>query len=181
MKNLFVAFVLICGIYAVGALGQGVASAAPSGKILVAYFSWAGNTKHVAENIAARVGGDLFEIAPSTPYTKDYDSVLEVAKQEQYEGRLPSLAANVENLSDYNVVFLGYPIWWYDAPQIIKSFMATHDLSGKTVIPFCTSGGSDLSESMNSIRQGCPNSEIAEGLTANSESDIEPWLARLGF
>ncbi len=108
---------------------------APAGKTLVAVFSWSGNTLQVAERISSRTGGDLFRIEPAVPCTTDYNEVLEVARAEQQNGEMPAIAAAVGDWDSYDRIFLGYPVWWYDAPQIIKSFVSRYDFAGKTVIP----------------------------------------------
>lgn len=94
------------------------------GKALVAVFSWSGNTLQVAERIRERTESDLFRIEPATPYTTDYDEVLEVAQAEQRSGDIPAIASTVADWDSYDVVYLGYPVWWYEAPQIIKSFVS---------------------------------------------------------
>ena len=91
--------------------------------ILIAYFSWSGNTEAVAQIIAEQTGGDLFAIEPATPYTDDYDELLDVARQEQSEDARPELAAQVENWADYDVIFVGYPNWWSDAPMAVYTFL----------------------------------------------------------
>ena len=108
---------------------------------LVAYFSWSGNTAQMAQMIQTETGGDLFEIQPAVPYTGDYDTLLDVAQQEQRENARPELASQVENWDSYDVVFVGYPDWWSDAPMLIYSFLESYDWNGKTLVPFCTSGG----------------------------------------
>ena len=92
-------------------------------KILVAYFSWSGNTRRVAESIQQKTGADIFEIRPAKPYPKDYHECTEYAKAEKQNGGRPALAENVPNLADYDTVLLGYPIWWYDVPMIICTFL----------------------------------------------------------
>ncbi|MCE5200925.1 MAG: flavodoxin [Synergistaceae bacterium] len=150
-------------------------------KILVAYFSHSGNTKRAAEQIHRLVGGDIVEIKTVTPYPAGYNECIEVAKTEKETNARPELSTKVENMNSYDVVFVGYPIWWYTAPMPIYTFLGSYDLSGKTVIPFCTSGGSKITESMGAIKNLCPNSNILEGLTANDANKIEPWLTRIGM
>ncbi len=150
-------------------------------KVLVAYFSWGGNTRKVANQIHEAVGGDIFEIRTATPYPAEYEPTTKVAKEEIEKDIRPALAGEIDDMSDYDVVFIGYPIWWHTAPMVVHTFMESYDLSGKTVIPFCTSGGSDLQESLPAIRQLAPHSKILEGLTANDHSAIEPWLKKIGI
>ena len=134
------------------------------GGTLIAYFSWSGNTEEMAAMIQAETGGDLFEIAPATPYTDDYDALLDIAQQEQAENARPALAAQVENWESYDVVFVGYPDWWSDAPMVIYSFLESYDWTGKTLIPFCTSGGSGFGRSLDQLEASAPGAAIEEGL-----------------
>lgn len=163
------------------------ASVGAGGKVLVAVFSWSGNTLQVAERVSELTGGDLFRIEPQTPYTTVYDEVLEVARAEQQAGELPPVAGSVEGWSQYDTVFLGYPIWWYDAPQIVKSFAAGYDFAGKTVVPFCTSGGSQLSTSLQSIEVACAGANFLEGVTISGSAvsshlgEVDAWVEGLGL
>ena len=154
---------------------------------LVAYFSWSGNTEAMANLIAEQTGGTLFEIAPATPYTDDYDALLDVAQQEQAEDARPALAASVENWDSYDVVFVGYPDWWSDAPMVIYSFLESYDWTGKTLVPFCTSGGSGFGRSLDRLPDSAPGATILEGLhvsgssAADSGEEVAEWIAGLGL
>ena len=154
---------------------------------LVAYFSWSGNTEAMANLIAEQIGGTLFEIAPATPYTDDYDALLDVAQQEQAEDARPALAASVENWDNYDVVFVGYPDWWSDAPMVIYSFLESYDWTGKTLVPFCTSGGSGFGRSLDRLPDSAPGATILEGLyvsgssAADSGEEVAEWIAGLGL
>lgn len=166
---------------------QDPAQAQPTGgKALVAVFSWSGNTLQMAEHIRDLTGGDLFRIEPATPYTRDYNEVLDVAQAEQREDARPAIASTVDNWDEYDTIFMGYPVWWYEAPQIIKTFAEAYDFSGKTVIPFATSGGSSITGTVPAIRGLCAGAEFREGLTldgdrVSSQLDrIEPWLDEQG-
>lgn len=150
-------------------------------KILIAYFSHTGNTEKVATQIHKLVGGDIVEIKTETPYPSNYNECADIAKREKESNARPKLSTKVENMRSYDVIFVGYPIWWYTAPMAIHTFLESYDLTGKTVIPFCTSGGSDVAESMPAIKSLCPNSTVLQGLTANSLNDIKPWLSKLGM
>lgn len=154
---------------------------------LVAYFSWSGNTEAMANLIAEQTGGTLFEIAPATPYTDDYDALLDVAQQEQAEDARPELAASVEDWDSYDVVFVGYPDWWSDAPMVIYSFLESYDWTGKTLVPFCTSGGSGFGRSLDRLPDSAPGATILEGLhvsgssAADSGEEVAEWIAGLGM
>ncbi len=172
----------------------------PDGKILVAYFSLAGeqyevgviekgNTEIVAEMIAETVGADTFKIESTEEYPTTYDGLLDISKKEQNDP--PQIANTVDNISDYDTIFLGYPIWWGDTPTIIKVFLQSYDLSGKTIIPFCTHGGSGLSGTDKTISELCPDSTIGESLairgsTAQNDRDstkesVTKWLEETGY
>lgn len=145
--------------------------------ILVAYFSHTGNTKEVAEKIAEYTGGNLAEIQRA----EEYGDLQEEAEAEIKDGVHPEITVSSGNVADYDTVFVGYPIWWDEAPAMIATFLAENDFSGKKVIPFCTSASDDIGNSLHIFDELCPDAEIAEGLTANDPNDIEPWLRELGF
>ncbi len=136
--------------YNVGVTREGSASAAYAGYIEK------GNTAMMAAVIAELTGGDLFEIQTVTPYPEDYASMLRAAQEEIDTNARPALAANVENLADYDVIFIGYPIWHGRMPQAIYSFIESHDLTGKTVIPFNTHEGSGQSGTQRVIENALP-------------------------
>ena len=158
-------------------------SAAPSpdaqagGDILVAYFSHTGNTEAVAQQIASLTGGTLAQIGRA----EDYGDLQQEAEAEIKDGARPEITVSVDNVADYDTVFVGYPIWWDEAPAMIATFLSSYDFSGKTLIPFCTSASDPIDNSLHIFREICPDAAIAEGLTANNNADIEPWLARLGL
>lgn len=158
-----------------------------TGGVLVAYFSWSGNTEAMANLIAEQTGGTLFEIAPATPYTDDYDALLDVAQQEQAEDARPGLAMSVEDWDSYDVVFVGYPDWWSDAPMVVYSFLESYDWTGKTLVPFCTSGGSGFGRSLDRLPDSAPGATIFEGLhvsgssAADSGDQVAEWIAGLGL
>lgn len=148
-----------------------------SGNLLVAYFSHTGNTEEVARMIAEYTGGDLAEIERA----EEYGDLQEEAEAEILDGVHPQITVSVENIEDYDTVFVGYPIWWDEAPAMIATFLADNDFSGKTIIPFCTSSSDDIGNSLHIFSELCPDAEIAEGLTANDLNDIEPWIQGLGL
>lgn len=152
-------------------------------KILIAYFSHSGNTEKVAQEIHEIVGGDIVKIETVNPYPSDYHECTEVAKAEKENNARPKLSTVVNNMEDYDTIFIGYPIWWHTAPMAIGTFLESYDLSGKTIVPFCTSGGSDIAESMPMINELCKNATVKEGLTASPDnvSKIKDWLDELGY
>ncbi len=179
--------VLMTAIALLAFHGFGVANAAESGKTLVACFSWSGNTMTVAKTIAEALGVELFEIKTATPYTDDYDTVLDVAKAEQNRKARPELAAYVENMAQYDTVFLGYPCWWGTLPMAVFTFLEGHDFSGKRVIPFNTHGGSGFGRSLNDLKRTIPSAKIEKGLSlygtsvSGARDQIISWLKGLGF
>ena len=166
---------------AAGAANEGTAGTedAPeaNGSILVAYFSHTGNTREVAELIAGYTGGDLAEIKRA----EEYGDLQEEAEVEIQDGVHPEITVSVSNVTDYETIFVGYPIWWDEAPVMITTFLAENDFSGKRIVPFCTSSSDDIGNSLHIFSELCPDAEIAEGLTANDLNDIEPWIQRLGL
>jgi flavodoxin len=132
--------------------------------ILIAYFSRTGNTETAVKHIQTLIGGELFEIKTVTPYPSDYNACLAQATAELNANSRPALATHVSNMSAYDVIFIAYPIWWGDTPMAIRSFLEEYDLSGKTVIPFCTSGSSGINQSVRAIRNLCPKSKLLEGI-----------------
>lgn len=162
-------------------------AAGEAGGTLVAYFSWSGNTEQMARMIQEETGADLFEIEPAEPYTDDYDVLLDVARQEQADSSRPEVASQVENWDSYDVVFVGYPDWWSDAPMLIYSFLESYDWEGKVLVPFCTSGGSGFGRSLEKLPDSAPGAVILEGLHVsgssvdNADEEVTDWLNSLGL
>lgn len=154
---------------------------------LVVYFSWSGNTENVAKAIQSQTDSDIFEIVPATPYSDDYDTVVDFAQQEQRDNARPAIADTVENIVDYDVIYVGFPNWWGDMPMILYTFFDSYDLSGKTIAPFCTSGGSGLSNTVNEMKELEPNAMVTDGLHIGSSSASAPdnsvseWLSEIGL
>lgn len=149
-----------------------------TGGTLVAYFSWSGNTRGMAELIAQETGGDLFEIATVNPYTDDYNELLDIAQQEQSEDARPELNEQVENWDSYDTVFVGYPNWWSDAPMAVYTFLESYDFTGKTLIPFNTSASGGFGRSLRGIEESAPGATLLEGL-ALTESELGEEQARI--
>ena len=151
-------------------------TAKADGNILVAYYSYTGNTEAVAKQIVDLTGGDLAEIQRK----EDYQDLQTDAKEEIDQDIRPEITVSVENVEDYDTIFVGYPIWWDEAPAMISTFLDSYDFSGKTIVPFCTSSSDEIDNSLHIFSEICLDANIAEGLTANDDADIEPWLQRLG-
>lgn len=148
--------------------------------ILIAYFSKTGTTEEAAREIQAVTGGELFEITVADAYPSSYQSTVDRARRELDENARPALTSTVENMQEYDVILIGYPIWWHTEPMAVNSFLEAYDLSGKTILPFCTSAGSGIEESMTDMRRiaGNQGATVGSGLTANSLSReiITNWL-----
>lgn len=155
--------------------------------VLVAYFSRTGNTELVAQEIQAQIGGELFEIVPEDPYPDEYNATVEHHRQEDAADARPAISSFVTDMDSYDVIFVGYPIWGGDMPHVVRTFLEQYDFSDKTVIPFCTHGGSGLSRSVQTLKMLCPNSSILEGFAisgnsaANSLNEVGEWLDGLEF
>ena len=154
------------------------------GRALVVYFSATGNTKAFAETIAETTGSELYEIVPEEPYTEEdlnyNNDDCRANREMDDESARPAISGSVENMDDYDTIYLGYPIWWGDMPRIINTFLESYDLSEKTIMPFCTSGGSGITSSVSNIRAACPDSNVTDGFRGISSSgadEIEEWLS----
>ncbi len=152
---------------------------------LVAYFSVSGVTKKAAENLSKAIGADLFEIKPEVPYTtKDLNWRDKTARSTIEMNDLsfrPAITGKCEKIDDYDTIFVGFPIWWYIAPTIINTFLEDYDLSGKTIVPFATSGGSGMGETNKKLQPSCPNSKLLDGKILNraSEAELITWMESL--
>ena len=178
------------------------------GKVLVVYFSVPetdgvdassgasrvlsggkvmGNTQYVATIISEATGSDLFEIKTVHTYPGSHKALIDAAKVEIDNNARPKLATHIENLKDYDVVFVGFPNWWYDMPMPLYSFFDEYDFGGKTVIPFCTHGGSRFSGAIKTIRELEPQATVLDGYSvarervADSEEGILKWLEKIGM
>ncbi len=129
-------------------------------KVLVVYYTQSGNTKAVAEQIQAKFGGDLYEIVPATPYPADERETIEIAGKQREENILPELSGMVENMNEYDVVFVGTPIWFGTASLPVLSFVASHDFASKTLVPFYTCGGGDAGTYVADITPYCEGATI---------------------
>ena len=153
-------------------------------KVLVAYFSASGVTAKVAEGLAKEIGASLFEIEPESPYTnadlnwqdKKSRSTIEMNDR----SCRPAIRSKVEDMSQYDVVFVGFPVWWYREPSIIDTFMEAYDFSGKTVVPFATSGGSPIGDAGKNMQALAPGAKVAAGkrlTTGTSGKALADWAA----
>ena len=168
------------------------------GKTLVVFFSHAGenysvgnikvgNTKIVADYISEMTGADQFEVVADKDYDMPYMQLIEVAKQEAHNGELPPMVGRLENVDQYDTVFIGGPVWWGTYPQVMFTFFRDYDLNGKTIIPFTTHEGSGLASCVEDVRSAYPNADVKPGFAIyghdvrSGRSKVEKWLKGLGF
>ena len=162
-------------------------TAGDSSSVLIAYFSWSGNTEQVAQIIQQETGGDLFEIAPATAYTDGYNKLLDIAQQEQSDNARPELAGQVENWEQYDTIFVGYPNWWSDAPMAVYTFVESYDWSGKTLVPFNTSASGGFGRSLSGLEESAAGASILDGISftertlGDAQSEVAAWLDELGL
>lgn len=175
-KNIFLLLAVV--LYSVN-------QSAAKNKVLVAFFSHSGNTKAVAYSIAKKTDAEIFEIKTAKPYPQDYNTVVDIAKKELRSDFSPTLANNIKDIRQFDIIFIGYPNWWGTYPQAVKVFLKMNNLAGKNIIPFCTHEGSELGESVDDLRKMCPKSTILQGIAIqgkrahNSDDRINYWLQKL--
>lgn len=154
---------------------------------VVIYFSATGTTKALAQTIAGSADMDIYEIVPKIPYTSadlNYNSDCRANAEQQDDSARPEFEPIDLNLDDYSTIFLGYPIWWGTMPKIINTFLETYDLSDKTIMPFCTSGGSGIETSVSAIKGVCPNADVKDGFRGSSSTDasqLNKWFSEIGY
>ena len=151
-------------------------------KFLIAYYSYSGNTKRVAEKIQQLTNGDIFEIVPKKAYPNNYNDVVNLTKDEKQKDIKPELTDN-GNVKDYDIIFLGTPVWWYTMASPVKTFISNNDFSGKTIVPFCTHGGGGASSTYIDMQKLAKGAKVTEGYTSyeNSakDSEIADWINKL--
>ena len=158
-------------------------AAQPNSRILVAYFSRSGNTRVIAGLIQRGLRADVFEIRPAYPYPEDYLQTVEQARQERDSGFEPALQSKVRDISHYDTVLLGFPIWGETLPPVVRSFLSAHDLTGKTIIPFGTHGGYGLGISRRVLERHAPKSKVIDGFVMEDTQErktmerVNAWLS----
>jgi len=164
------------------------ASNVQESKVLVAYFSATGTTEGVAEHIADGLNADIYEIVPKEPYTdadlnyNDNNSRTTIEMNDP--DTRPAISGSVEDMDQYDIVFIGYPIWWGEAPRIVSTFVESYDFSGKTIVPFCTSGGSGMGSSATNLEQLTSGAEWLSGERlsgSDSQDTVMEWVNGLGL
>ncbi|MBQ1493052.1 MAG: SUMF1/EgtB/PvdO family nonheme iron enzyme, partial [Blautia sp.] len=170
------------GLSGTATVEGGIPTSSQSGKVLIAYFSWSGNTRGIAEEIQRQTGFDLFEISPIPAYSDDYNTVLMEAQRDQHDQTRPEIAEKVEHMEDYDTILLGYPNWWASIPMPIASFLEEYDFSGKRIVPFCSHGGGRFGQTLTAIAKLAPASNIGQGLSVHYSGgshlpeEISAWL-----
>lgn len=166
MKKTTIALAVAASIFGAGCaepVSNDVKVTTKPQNILIAYYSYSGNTKFAAELIQKQTGGDLFEIVPETPYPSDYDACVSQARDEIRSGFKPQLKTQVENFDQYDTIFIGTPNWWSTMAPPVHSFIAGHDFSGKTVIPFVTHGGGGMADCEEDMQKAAVNAKFGKG------------------
>lgn len=155
--------------------------------VLIVYFSWSGNTRKIASIIHQKIGGTIVEIKPEQPYPNSYNATVEQAKREIQQGYKPPIKTRIDNIDLYDTIFVGSPNWWSTIAPPVATFLSEYDLSGKTIVPFCSHGGGREGRMVKDIAKLCPNSNILEpfviygGGTKDLQAQISEWLHKIGF
>ncbi len=189
MKKLFTV-ILATGLFLVNACAaknedKSVESQKDS-RVLVAYFSAQGHTKALAEKIAKATGGDLFEIEPEQPYTEEdldgWNDSARGTRESKDRTTRPGVKSKVRNFEAYDTIYLGFPIWWYTAPTIVNTFLEQYDTTGKVIIPFATSGGSEIGETEKDLKVSAPDAKFLPGKVINNATDkmVTDWVKTFG-
>ena len=157
-----------------------------SKKMLVAYFSASGVTAKAAWKLSEAVGADLYEIKPEVPYSREDLDWTDKKSRSSVEmndpASRPAIAGKMDDMDQYEVVFIGFPIWWYVAPTIINSFLESYDFTGKTIVPFATSGGSGMGNTNERLAPSCPGAVLLEGKMLNGlleQDELKAWAESL--
>ncbi len=181
--NMVLVFALVMGL-ALPAANVSAANKSKKKKVLVVYFSATGTTKSAAKKVKKAIGGTLYQIKAANPYTAadlNYDNDDCRANTEQRDGSVrPKIKGKVKDIKKYDVIFIGYPIWWGKEPMIIRTFLESYNLKGKIIVPFCTSGGSGISGSIKGIKASAKGAKVVKGkdLTDMSYKSVEKWAKK---
>ena len=149
---------------------------------LIAYFSWSGNTEAIAGMIQEIIGADIFHIETVKPYPKGYLKTVRIAKKELKNNERPELTSKVSDMDLFDVMYLGLPSWWGTIPMAVCSFLESYDFSGKTIIPFCTRGGSGIGRSVDTIKKICPKTKVENAIALygssvnSSKQEVKDWI-----
>ena len=167
-----------------GTVGGDMAGTASGGETLVAFFSWSGNTRGIAQEVAKQLDVEAVELVCEEPYSSDYNTCLDEAQRDQNRQARPALTTHVDDMERYGTIYLGYPNWWASIPMPIATFLESYDLSGKTIRPFCSNGGGGLGQSVTAISKLVPSAHVKQGLSIHYSggSDlpqvVADWIAQ---
>lgn len=156
-------------------------------KTIIVFFSWGGTTRGIAKTIQQKVGCDIFEIQLENPYSTSYNTVLKQAQADQKKQARPAIKNKIASFEKYDTILLGYPNWWASIPMPIASFLESYDITGKTIIPFCSHGGGRLGQSVSAIAKIATKSSVKNPLSihysggSSLSSDLDAWLKKNGF
>lgn len=187
-KLLFLLFFCLLGFgfaHAAGENGKVQNSSLEGKKILIAYFSWSGNTEHLAKIIQSQIGGDIFKIETAEPYPDDYNEVAYGIGKKQSENNIMPELKNNGDVSGYDIIFVGTPAWWYRMAPAVKTFLSAHQFEGKSIVPFISHGGGgryEIPSDMGKLAKGATVLEAFDTLSdgsANVENEIIAWLNNL--
>ena len=167
-----------------GTVGGAATTQAAGGEPLVMYFSWSGNTRKIAQEVASQIGVEPVEIVCEHPYSSDYNTCLDEAQRDQNQQARPKLTTHIDDMGRYGTVYVGYPNWWASIPMPIATFLESYDFSGKEIRPFCSNGGGGLGQSVSAISKLAPNAHVGQGLSiyysggADMPQQVTDWLAK---
>lgn len=154
-------------------------------RILVAYFSYSGNTRKISRQIQKQIGGDIFEIQTVSKYPDKYSELVAQAKNEIVSGAKPLLRENINNMETYKIVFLGYPNWWNTIPAPVLTFLTEYDFTNKTIVPFCTHGGGGIGRSVTDIKKLFPEAKMLETFSIHgsyvkeTNPEVVKWIGKI--
>ncbi len=167
-----------------GTTGGAAAMQAAGGEPLVVYFSWSGNTRKIAQEVASQLGVEAVELVCERPYSSDYNTCLDEAQRDQNQQARPKLTTRIDDMGRYGTVYVGYPNWWASIPMPIATFLESYDFSGKEIRPFCSNGGGGLGQSVSAISKLAPSAHVGQGLSiyysggADMPQQVTDWLAK---
>jgi flavodoxin len=187
MKRFFI-FVLALSCFTGGDMGLNAQSNVDGKKILIAYFSWSGNTRALAQYIHGKVGGDVFEIVRVKPYPTAFNATVAECQQEKWKTPYPELTARVSGFDSCDIIFIGYPMWDHTIPMPIASFVTSYNFRGKTVIPFSTHAGTGLLTSVQDMTRLVPGANVLEPIAiygsqakrSGALPEVDQWLRKIG-
>ena len=168
-------------------VSEGIPETEHGGKVLIAFYSWGGNTRRIAHEIQSQTGADLIELTMVDPYSDNYSTVLMEAQEAQHRQDRPELSVHVDKMDEYDVILIGYPNWWASIPMPIATFLESYDFSGKQIIPFCSHGGGRFGQSLTAISKLAPNAVMGQALAINYSGgtampgDVSAWLDANGI